>query len=85
MAPARPAQDGSVVDLKADQEQVSNALAQLSGWQRAVIHRSCCLGRTTTQIAAEFRTEDDLVKQELHNALHALRVALLSASDRSFG
>ena len=84
-APARPALVGPSADANFEPEQVNKVLAQLSERQRAVIYRSYCLGWTTTQIAAELRTDDGLVKQHLHNALHALRIALLSSSDRPFG
>jgi RNA polymerase sigma-70 factor (ECF subfamily) len=46
-----------------------------------MIYRSYYLGRTTTQIAAEFKADDDFVKQELHRALHTLRVALQERDD----
>lgn len=81
-AAARPAHDGPVVDsrVEQEQEQVRSALAQLSNRQRAVVYRSYCLGWTTMQIAAALKTDDDAVKHELHHALHAFRVALLSPS-----
>jgi DNA-directed RNA polymerase specialized sigma24 family protein len=55
---------------------LKDALTQLSDRHRAMIYKSCYLGRTTTQIAAELRTNDEMVKNELHHALHALRAAL---------
>ncbi len=60
-------------------------MAQLSDRHRLLIYRSYCLGRTTAQIAVELRTDDDLVKLELHHALHALRLALRDASDHPIG
>lgn len=54
---------------------ISDALAQLSDRQRAMICRSC-LGRTTAEIAAELNTADDVVKNELHQALHRLRMTV---------
>jgi DNA-directed RNA polymerase specialized sigma24 family protein len=60
---------------------VRDAVAQLSDPQRAMIYRSHYLGRTTTQIAAELGTNGDVVKYELHHALHALRMTLQSAGD----
>lgn len=58
---------------------VGEAMSQLSDPQRAMIYRSHYLGRTTMQIAAELGTHDDVVKRELHRALHALRMTLQSA------
>jgi DNA-directed RNA polymerase specialized sigma24 family protein len=61
---------------------VRDAVAHLSDRHRAVIYRSYYLGRTTTQIAAELKTDDDVVKDDLHHALHALRMTLESVVDR---
>lgn len=58
---------------------VREAMALLSGRQRAIIYRAHYLGRTTTQIAAELGTNGEVVKHELHRALHALRMNLQSA------
>ncbi len=58
---------------------VTEAMARLSDPQRAMIYRSHYLGRTTTQIAAELGTNGEVVKHELHRALHALRMTLQSA------
>lgn len=55
---------------------LTDAVTQLSDRHRAMIYRSYYLGRTTTQIAAELRTNEDIVKNELHHALHALHTAL---------
>jgi DNA-directed RNA polymerase specialized sigma24 family protein len=60
-------------------------MALLSDRHRAVIYRSLCLKRTTTQIAAELRTDDRLIKQDLHHALHALRTMLQGARGRPAG
>ena len=60
---------------------VRDAVACLSDWDRVVIYRSYYLGRTTTQIAAEFSTDDGLVKRDLHRALHALRATLQQRDD----
>ena len=60
-------------------------VAQLSDRDRAMIYRSYYLGRTTTQIAAEFRVDGDVVKYELHHALRALRTTLQSAGDGQLG
>jgi RNA polymerase sigma-70 factor, ECF subfamily len=58
---------------------VREAMAQLSDPQRAMIYRSHYLGRTTTQIAEELATNGEVVKHELHRALHALRMTVQSA------
>lgn len=65
-----------------DGEQLRGAMAQLSDRHRAVICRAYYLRQTTTQIAAEFGTKDDVVKNELHHALHALCMTLHSAGKR---
>lgn len=64
------------IDLGSDSNLLTDAVARLSDWDRAVIYRSYYLGRTTTQIAAEFRTDDEIVKHALHRALHALRATV---------
>jgi DNA-directed RNA polymerase specialized sigma24 family protein len=46
-----------------------------------VIYRSYYLRQTTTQIAAEFSTDDELVKHDLHRALHTLRATLQKRDD----
>jgi RNA polymerase sigma-70 factor, ECF subfamily len=78
---ARPAQWRGTIDVGSDGNLVRDAVARLSDWDRAVIYRSYYLGRTTTQIAAEFRTDDELVKHDLHRALHALRTTLQQRDD----
>ncbi|WP_425172178.1 hypothetical protein [Mycobacterium sp.] len=65
-----------------DTDLIKDAIALLSDRHRAVIYRSLCLKRTTMQIAAELKTDDRLVKQDLHHALHALRTTLQDAIDR---
>ena len=72
----RSAQRSGAIDVGSDGNLVRDAMAGLSDWDRAVIYRSYYLGQTTTQIAAEFRTDDELVKRDLHRALHALRANL---------
>jgi RNA polymerase sigma-70 factor (ECF subfamily) len=67
--------------MPSDGNLVRDAVAGLSDWDRAVIYRSYYLGQTTTQIAAEFRTDDELVKHDLHRALHALRANLRKQDD----
>ena len=78
---ARPAQWTGAIDVGSDGNLVRDAMAHLSDWDRAVIYRSYYLGRTTTQIAAEFRTDDELVKHDLHRALHALQANLRKRDD----
>ena len=77
----RPAQWRGAIDVGSDGNLVRDAVARLSDWDRAVIYRSYYLGRTTSQIAAEFRTDDELVKHDLHRALHALRANLRKQDD----
>jgi RNA polymerase sigma-70 factor, ECF subfamily len=72
----------AAIDSSLNGNLVRHAVAQLSDRQRAMIYRSYYLGRTTTQIAADLRTNDDIVKDELHHALHALRRTLDSTGDR---
>ena len=71
----------ATIDVGSDGNLIRDAVAHLSDWDRAMIYRSYYLGRTTTQIAAELRTNDDLVKQGLHHALHALRATLQDRDD----
>lgn len=61
---------------------VRDAVGQLSDRHRAMIYQSYYLRRTTRQIAAELSTDDDVIKDELHHALHALRMTLQSAGER---
>jgi RNA polymerase sigma-70 factor (ECF subfamily) len=55
---------------------VSEALAQLSAAQRAVIRRSYFLGWTTAQIAEDLQIPEGTVKSRQHTALRALRLKL---------
>jgi RNA polymerase sigma-70 factor (ECF subfamily) len=64
-----------------DGKLTTEALKGLSEWDRAILYRSYYLRRTTTQIAEEFSTDDELVKQHLHRALHALRAAVQHRHD----
>ena len=82
---ARRAQASASSDQPFDADLIRDAMALLSDRHRAVIYRSLCLKWTTTQIAAELRTDDWLIKQDLHHALHALRTALLGARGRPAG
>ncbi len=72
----------ATIDVRPDGDWVGVAMAQLSDPQRAMIYRSHYLGQTTMQIAAELGTDDEVVKHELHRALHALRMTLQTAGDR---
>ena len=72
--PARP-------NVGSDGNLVRDAVAGLSDRDRAMIYRSYYLGHTTAQIAAEFRTDDELVKHDLHRAMHALRANLGKGDD----
>jgi len=79
---ARRAPWQAAIYVNVDGNLVRDAVAHLSDRHRAVIYRSYYLGRTTTQIAAELKTDDDVVKDDLHHALHALRMTLESVVDR---
>lgn len=80
---ARPPQWRAAHDVGSDGALIKDAVAGLSDWDRAVIFRSYYLGRTTTQIAAEFSTDDELVKHDLHHALHALRATVQKRDDNT--
>lgn len=60
--------------IAAEPDVIRAAVAQLSDRQRAMIYRSHHLGRTTAEIAVALNTDDAAVKDELHHALHALRL-----------
>jgi RNA polymerase sigma-70 factor, ECF subfamily len=81
----RPDRRHAAIEANRDGNPLRAAVAQLSDRDRAMIYRSYYLGRTTTQIAAEFRVDDGVVKHELHHALHALRTTLQSAGDGQLG
>jgi RNA polymerase sigma-70 factor, ECF subfamily len=78
---ARPDVWQAGVDVGSDGEVIRGAVARLSDGDRAVIYRSYYLGRTTTQIAADFSTDEQLVKHDLHRALHALRATIQQRDD----
>ena len=80
---ARRAETRAFPGASFDEDLIRDAMAQLSHRHRAVVYRSLCLKRTTMQIAAELRTDDQLVKQDLHHALHALRVTLNAMGKRT--
>jgi RNA polymerase sigma-70 factor, ECF subfamily len=77
----RPDQWHAAIEANRDGNLLRAAVAQLSDRDRGMIYRSYYLGRTTTQIAAEFRVNGDVVKYELHHALRALRTILQCAGD----
>lgn len=60
--------------IAAEPDVIRAAVARLSDRQRAMIYRSHYLGRTTAEIAVALNTDDAAVKDELHHALHALRL-----------
>lgn len=78
---ARRVRRPAASDIKPDGGQVRDALAQLSDRHRAMLYMSHYLGRTTAQISAELGIDDDIVKNELHHALHALRMTLCNGRD----
>jgi DNA-directed RNA polymerase specialized sigma24 family protein len=80
---ARRAETRALPGASFDEDLIRDAVSRLSDRHRAVIYRSLCLRRTTTQIAAELRTDDQRVKQDLHHALHALRETLNTMSNRT--
>lgn len=82
---ARRDQAWATTDEPLDADLIRDAMALLSDRHRAVIYRSLWLKRTTTQIAAELRSDDRLIKQDLHYALHALRTTLQGATGRPAG
>lgn len=63
-----------------DPTMIRQAMAELSHPQRALIYRAHHLGRTTAQIASEYRTTETAVRAELHDAMWRLRRALSAAS-----
>jgi RNA polymerase sigma-70 factor, ECF subfamily len=81
----RPDQWHAAIEANRDGNRLRAAVAELDDRDRAMIYRSYYLGRTTTQIAAEFRVDGDVVKYELHHALRALRTTLQSAGDGQLG
>ena len=55
---------------------ITDAVTQLSPRHRAVIWRAHYLGWTTERIACDLGITEDVVKCRLHDALHAVRLAL---------
>ncbi len=62
-----------------DRTAIRNAMAKLSNPHRAMIYRAYYLKRTTTQIAAELHTSEEIVRSNLHDAMRGLRRMLLEA------
>lgn len=58
---------------------IRQAMAMLSNPHRALIYRAYYLGRTTAQIASEYRTTERIVRAELHDAMLELRRILRGA------
>jgi DNA-directed RNA polymerase specialized sigma24 family protein len=78
----QPGRSRAAIDLASDRRLIGDAVAGLSDWDRAVVYRACYLGRTTRQIAAELRTDDELVKHALHRVMHALQETLQKRDTR---
>jgi RNA polymerase sigma-70 factor, ECF subfamily len=62
-----------------DGKVIRQAMAMLSISHRALIYRAFYLGRTTAQIASEYRTTERNVRAELHDAMLELRRILRGA------
>lgn len=62
-----------------DARVIRQAMAMLSIPHRALIYRAYYLGRTTAQIASEYRTTEPIVRTELHDAMLDLRRILRGA------
>lgn len=58
---------------------IRQAMAMLSIPHRALIYRAYYLGRSTEQIASEYRTAECTVRAELHDAMLELRRLLRGA------
>lgn len=58
---------------------IRQAMATLSNPHRALIYRAFYLGRTTAQIASEYRTSERVVRADLHDAMLELRRILRGA------
>jgi RNA polymerase sigma-70 factor (ECF subfamily) len=65
-----------LIDGPLERSLINHALAQLSPQHRAMIWRAYYLGWTTGRIAGDLRIPESTVKCGLHDALHALRLAL---------
>jgi DNA-directed RNA polymerase specialized sigma24 family protein len=66
-----------VMDIpETNRTQVADALAQLSGGDRACVSRAFYHGWTTAQISADLGIDEGAVKLRLHHALRALQQAL---------
>lgn len=62
-----------------DDRLIRQALAMLSNAHRALIYRAYYLGRTTAQIASEYRTTEHIVRGDLHDAVLELHRILSGA------
>jgi RNA polymerase sigma-70 factor (ECF subfamily) len=66
-----------------DPELLSEAWNQLHPWHRELIRKAHYLGWTTRQIAADLNVAESIVKSQLHDALHSLRLSLTDPTLRS--
>jgi RNA polymerase sigma-70 factor, ECF subfamily len=70
-------------DQLLDPELLSEAWNQLHPLHRELIRKAHHLGWTTGEIAADLNVAEPLVKSQLHDALHAMRLSLTDPSPRS--
>jgi RNA polymerase sigma-70 factor, ECF subfamily len=66
-----------------DPELLSEAWNQLHPWHRELIRKAHYLGLTTGQIAADLNVTEAIVKSQLHDALHTMRLTLTDLTLRS--
>ena len=66
-----------------DPELLGEAWNQLHPWHRELIRKAHYLGWTTGQIATDLNVTEPLVKSQLHDALHAMRLSLADLTLRS--
>ena len=66
-----------------DPELLGEAWNQLHPWHRELIRKAHYLGWTTGQIATDLNVTEPLVKSQLHDALHTMRLSLADLTLRS--
>jgi DNA-directed RNA polymerase specialized sigma24 family protein len=66
-----------------DPELLSEAWNQLHSSHRELIRKAHHLGWTTGEIATDLNVTEPLVKSQLHDALHAMRLSLTDLTLRS--
>ena len=66
-----------------DPELIGEAWNQLQPWHRELLRKAHYLGWTTGEIAADLNVAEPIVKSQLHDALHAMRLNLTDLSLRS--